>query len=70
MDLDARMTQIWWVAAIITQDRAASGADKRNAILAPNLLENTSTTFTFKIQRLDIFEGGRKLWQFVSKMST
>ena len=36
------MIQIWWLAAIIAQERAASGADKRNAILAPNLLENTS----------------------------
>ena len=42
MDLDARMTQIWWLAAIIAQERAASGADSRNAILAPNLLQNIS----------------------------
>ena len=47
LDLDARMTQMWWVTAIMAQERAASGADKRNAILAPNLLQILITTFTF-----------------------
>ena len=37
-DLDARMTAMWLLAAIITQETAASGADTRKAILAPSCL--------------------------------
>ena len=37
-DLDARMTAMWLLAAIITQESAASGADTRKAILAPSRL--------------------------------
>ena len=39
--LDARITQIWWLAAIIAHESAANGAETRKAILAPNLLGNT-----------------------------
>ena len=50
-DLDARMTEMWLLTAIITQESAASGADTRKAILAPsrlvsicNQLLNTTNT--------------------------
>ena len=41
-DLDARMTEMWLLTAIITQETAASGADTRKAILAPSRLVNIS----------------------------
>ena len=41
-DLDARMTEMWLLAAIITQETAASGADTRKAILAPSRLVSIS----------------------------